>query len=99
MGWGPSAIYTVEHARGWKIENFRISDSVIERAQKGNLHHQTKLCLEFRARVEKDFGTDPGFIYYDELTFTRTRVIPAAAKRPPKMKPAGSKLKRVRMAV
>lgn len=99
MGWGPSAIYTVEHERGWKVEDLRISDIVVERAEKGNLHHQTKICIQFRNRVEKDFGIEPGFIYYHELTLTKTRVIPAAAKRPPKMKPSGSGFKRASITV
>lgn len=99
MGWGPSAIYTVEHERGWKIDDLRIQDSVFEQAEKGKLHHQAKLCIQFRHRVEKDFGRDPGFVYYHELTFVKTRVIPPAAKRPPKMKRADSDLKRVRMTV
>lgn len=98
MGWGPSAIYTIEHERGWKIEDLRLSDSVVERAEKGNLHFQTKICIQFRNRIEKDFGGDPGFVYFEELVLTKTRVIPAAAKRPPKMKSASSELSHVRTA-
>ena len=93
MGWGPSAVYIVEHTEGWKIEDLRISNNIFDRAEKGILHFQTKICLQVRHRIDKDFGGDPGFVYYDELKFTKVRDVPAAAKRPPKMKPADSRLK------
>ena len=87
MGRGPSAIYKVEHKLGWKIEDLRIYHRVIERAEKGFTHFQTTLCMQFRNRVEKDFGEDPGFVYYDDLVLTKVRDIPpSAARRPPKMK-------------
>lgn len=94
MGWGPSAVYVVDHLNGWKVEDLRISSIAFDRASKGNLHHQTKICLQIRHRIEKDYGGDPGFIYYDELTFTKVRDIPSSAKRPPKMKADKFQLKR-----
>lgn len=93
MGWGPSAIYTIEHTEGWKIDDVRISNLAFGRAEKGNLHSQTKICLQFRDRIVQGFGGDPGFIYYDDLKFIKTRDVPANAKRPPKMKAASSMLK------
>jgi hypothetical protein len=80
MGWGPSAIYTVEHERGWKVERFRINSFVFERAKKGYTHFQTKICLQLRQQIEKDFGRDPGFVYYDELKLTKVRNVPEAPK-------------------
>lgn len=91
MVWGPSAIYTVEHESGSKIKDLRISDHALERAIKGNLHHQTKICLQIRFRIEKDLGSDPGFIYFEELTFLKIREIPASAQRPSKMKATPSR--------
>lgn len=88
MGWGPSATYTIEHVDGWKVEDFRISDITIERAEKGLLYPRSKICREIRQRVEEKTGKDPDFIYYDDLTFTKVHVIPAAAKRAAAMKAA-----------
>lgn len=93
MGWGPSAIYTVTHFSGYKVEDLRISDIAYRKAEKGNPHFQTKICLEIRDRIEESTGKDPGFIYYDELEFIKIRNIPTANKRPPKMKAVSSRLK------
>ena len=93
MGFGPSAIYTIEHASGRKVEDLRISNFVFERAERGNPHFMTKICLQVRHKIEKDYGYDPGFVYYQDLELIKTRDVPASAKRPPKMKPASSALK------
>jgi hypothetical protein len=94
MGWGPSAIYVVEHTVTGKTERMRISDRHFERAQEGYTYPQTRICREFRGKVELSFGRDPGFILYKDLLFTKVRDIPSAAKRPPKMKAAGTQLKK-----
>lgn len=84
MAKGPAATYTIEHTSGWKIEGIQINNVTFDRAEKGYVHSQTKICLMIRKRIEKEPGDYPGLIYYGDLAFTKVRDVPATSA---KMKP------------
>lgn len=81
MARGPSAIYRVIHLNGWRVEDLRIADSVMEKARAGRVNYRQQICMAFRKRVQKDTGRDPGWINYNQLDIKEKRYIPAPAKK------------------
>jgi hypothetical protein len=81
VAWGPSAIYSTVHIGGYRVEDLRINDAVMEKARKGQENYRQKICIAFRERIRQDTGRDCGWVNYDYLVFTKLRDVPAPVKK------------------
>lgn len=66
---GSSTIYRVSHVRGWVVERLRLNDNTYAKARAGSENYRKNVAMQFRKRVFKDTGHDPGWIDFDHLVF------------------------------
>jgi len=55
--------------RGWVVERLRLNDNTYAKARTGSENYRKNVAMQFRNRVLKDTGHDPGWIDFDHLVF------------------------------
>lgn len=79
MAIGPTTIYTVKHPRGYEAR-LRINDDVMRRAGAREVNYQKKVAMQFREQLKKSSG-DPGWVEFDDLSFTQVGTVAGTPKR------------------
>lgn len=87
MARSPSSIYKVKSINGYVVDDLRVTDVVMQKAQAGMERYQKTICMAFRNRVKKA-GKNTSCVNWSDLSIVFLRAVPASdTKKPAAKKP------------